>query len=277
MLETRWLGSGDFIAMMDFWSDYLAKEPKGLQQATARWLLGALVTQEDWLEGSVTDSPKLNKSITRLQESILQAAKSQQALLEWFNVHQPDRRWHTDSVSWQPLVDSDDWLGQLASTWNRCETAWQNGSLSQPMLQELLAHRQVAMDRGVGTSPQGGTLRLDRFVDLVQLETQAKDSQQLKRDLQERIAKEPKSLWWVYRSARTMQRSDGLSEDSLGWYRQMANGVKPGSEPWFESRARSIQVLEALGDSVKAKQLRDLVVASFPDLPSKWQSRLGVR
>jgi hypothetical protein len=118
---------------------------------------------------------------------------------------------------------------------------------------------------------------LDRFVDLVQLETQAKDSQQLKRDLQERIAKEPKSLWWVYRSARTMQRSDGLSEDSLGWYRQMANGVKPGSEPWFESRARSIQVLEALGDSVKAKQLRDLVVASFPDLPSKWQSRLGVR
>ncbi|MFN6401949.1 MAG: tetratricopeptide repeat protein [Planctomycetota bacterium] len=287
MLETRWLGSGDFIAMMDFWSDYLAKEPKGLQQATARWLLGALVTQEDWLEGSVTDSPKLNKSITRLQESILQAAKSQepselnssatqQALLEWINVHQPDRRWHRDSDSWQPLVDSDDWLGQLASTWNRCETAWQNGSLSQPMLQELLAQRQLAMDRGVGTSPQG-TLRLDRFVDLAQIEMQAMDSGQLKRDLQERIAKEPKSLWWVYRSARTMQRTDGLSEDSLGWYRQMANGVKPGSEPWLEARARSIQVLESLGDSVKAKQLRDLVVAFFPDLPSKWQSRLGVR
>jgi hypothetical protein len=132
------------------------------------------------------------------------------------------------------------------------------------------------MDRGVGTNPQG-TLRLDRFVDLAQIEMQAMDSGQLKRDLQERIAKEPKSLWWVYRSARTMQRTDGLSEDSLGWYRQMANGVKPGSEPWLEARARSIQGLESLGDSVKAKQLRDLVVAFFPDLPSKWQSRLGVR
>ncbi|MFM8400955.1 MAG: hypothetical protein ACKOAH_24275, partial [Pirellula sp.] len=63
----------------------------------------------------------------------------------------------------------------------------------------------------------------------------------LKRALEARVAKEPKSLWWVYRSARTMQRSKGLSETALGLYRQMATGVQAGSEAWFEARARTVQ------------------------------------
>jgi hypothetical protein len=50
--------------------------------------------------------------------------------------------------------------------------------------------------------------------------------------------------------------------------------VQAGSEPWFEARARIVQVLEAIGESTKAREMRDLVLASYPSLSPEWKSRL---
>ncbi|MFM8400956.1 MAG: hypothetical protein ACKOAH_24280, partial [Pirellula sp.] len=71
-----------------------------------------------------------------------------------------------------------------------------------------------------------------------------------------------------------MQQATGLSETALGLYRQMATGVQAGSEAWFEARARTVQVLEAMGEMAKAKELRELVLASYPSLSPEWKSRL---
>jgi hypothetical protein len=222
--------------------------------------------------------------MNRLQQAILEAAKDSQesaidlagtpeAVLNWMEAHQQDRRWQTNAILWTPRVDSVDSLGQLAVAWDRCETAWQIGSVSPSTLEGLLEHRKRLSDLGPGATTYG-TARLDRFIDLLKIQIQSQDDEQLKQELQKRIAKEPKSLWWVYRSARTLQNAKGLSDLSLGWYRQMAAGVQPGSEPWLEARARSIQILRDQGQTAKADELRDLVIASYPGLPKKWQTRI---
>jgi hypothetical protein len=72
-----------------------------------------------------------------------------------------------------------------------------------------------------------------------------------------------------------MQATSQLREVSLGWYRQMAAGVAAGTEPWLEARARSIEILRALGQESKAVELGQLVLASYPNLSDEWKKRFG--
>jgi hypothetical protein len=72
-----------------------------------------------------------------------------------------------------------------------------------------------------------------------------------------------------------MQQTSQLREVSLGWYRQMASGVVAGTEPWLEARARSVDVLRAIGQESKAVELGHLVLASYPNLSEEWKKRFG--
>jgi hypothetical protein len=72
-----------------------------------------------------------------------------------------------------------------------------------------------------------------------------------------------------------MQQTSQLREVSLGWYRQMASGVVAGTEPWLEARARSVEVLRAIGQESKAVELGQLVLASYPNLSEEWKKRFG--
>jgi hypothetical protein len=289
LLEIQRLSSGELVSLLEFWKEFLHRASSGNTQgierrALGRLLLVRLVTQEDWLERPLQESPLLSKLSTELQEALLQRATSKsetspdqeirpEALSAWFDSLKPDRRWANPSSIETISFEESDLVGRLADSWNRCEDAWQTGRLTPTQLSELEQLRELLMQRlGSRVVIAGG--RLDRFIDLVRLELGSSDSELLKRGLEARIAKDPKSLWWVYRSARTMQRTKGLNEKSLGWYRQMASGVTAGSEPWLEARARTIQVLEAAGEQTKARELSELVLASYPNVSVQWKSRL---
>lgn len=289
LLEIQGLSSGELASLLEFWKEFLQRASSGNTQgierrALGRLLLVRLVTQEDWLERPLQENPLLSKLSTELQEALLQRATSKsekspdqgirpEALSAWFDSLKPDRRWAKPSSIETISFEESDLLGRLADSWNRCEDAWQTGRLTPTQLSELEQLRESLTQRlGSRVVIAGG--RLDRFIDLVRLELGSSDSELLKRGLEARIAKDPKSLWWVYRSARTMQRTKGLNEKSLGWYRQMASGVTAGSEPWLEARARTIQVLEATGEQTKARELSELVLASYPNVPVLWKSRL---
>lgn len=284
LLEANWFPAGDYVACLEFWKEYLSKSPQAESRAIRRWLIAALVTQEDWLEKPLGDQLSMTRASSQLQEALIQTAKlrekegasdklSSETLSAWIQSVSPDRRWSLDIQMEIPESQESDSVGKLADAWNRCETAWQTGSLNRAMLDELEQIAKACKERFGGSATLGGG-RLERFLVLLRAEVDSKDSQELKTRLEKLIAQEPKSLWWVYRSSRVMQRTMGLGQAALGWYRQMANGVKPGSEPWLEARARSIELLKGLGDNEKANQLRDLVLASYPDLPAVWNSRL---
>jgi hypothetical protein len=274
LLESKWLTAGDYVSCLDFWKEYLTKEPSVAKRASKRLLLVKLVSQEDWLERPVQDASALAKSSQELQDTL---SKSDDASnwSAWIRSIGSTRRWSKDVVP-MPSADQADLIGLVADGWNSCEHAWQTGQLKPPMLEDLEQLQKSLADRSAGLKSFADG-RLSRFIDLLRIELGASTAEELKQELEKRISKEPKSLWWVYRSARTMQRSTSLGEAAMGWYRQMAAGVPPGSEPWLEARARTIEVLRGRGEVAKARQLCDLVRAAYPDLSGDWRSRFEDR
>lgn len=289
-LETIWLNSGDFDRCLDFWREYLNKNPQSLARALRRLLLVDLISQEDWLEKSIQDPAVLGKSREKLIEGLREAIGTSQQTGEskleqvdlnaWLEATSSLRRWKQDvpkdriGMFLDKESNGADALGQLADAWHRCEDAWQKGSVDQALIDGLENANQ-------GWTKSGGVRfangRLERSLDLLKIEVGSKTPQELQGKLEQRIAKEPKSLWWVYRAARTMQRTGSLFDPALGWYRQMAAGVVAGSPPWLEARARTIGILQAKGDSAKADELRSLLLASYPNLSEEWKARIAGR
>ena len=84
-----------------------------------------------------------------------------------------------------------------------------------------------------------------------------------------------KSPWWIYRSACVLQTIPNQQEQSIRQFRQLANGFPPGSTPWLESRARTAQTMLQMGKQKEAKDLSDLVFATFPAASQEWKIRFG--
>ena len=95
------------------------------------------------------------------------------------------------------------------------------------------------------------------------------------KDFQAAIAAEPKTPWWSYRTARLFQTLAGQREQAIKLFRQLANGFPAGSEPWLESRARTVQTMRQLGDSKGEKDVTDLVFATYPAAVKEWQPRFA--
>ncbi|HUP80678.1 MAG TPA: hypothetical protein VM260_19165, partial [Pirellula sp.] len=95
------------------------------------------------------------------------------------------------------------------------------------------------------------------------------------KDVQAAIAAEPKTPWWSYRTARLFQTLSGQREPAIKLFRQLANGFPAGSEPWLESRARTVQTMRQLGDSKGEKDVTDLVFATYPAAVKEWQPRFA--
>ena len=91
--------------------------------------------------------------------------------------------------------------------------------------------------------------------------------------IQAAIGLEPRSPWWTYRTARLFQTLGGQREKAIKQFRQLANGYPAGSEPWLESRARTVQTMRQLGDAKGAKDVTDLVFATYPAAAKEWQIR----
>jgi hypothetical protein len=281
MLDIQWLTSGQYIACLEFWKEYLAKDPQVSELALRRWLLVALVTQDDWLEKPSQDPQGVGKAALELKVALLDAQQPAQrmALETWMDTIKPQRRWSVDPVAILQRPAPSDSISQIAEAWNRCEARWQQGTGRAEDIEELEQLRKKLGEFPDGVS-SGFQVRLGRFLEFGRLVLPAgdrteTDEAKLRQKLEARISKEPKSLWWVYRSARAMQRTSQLREVSLGWYRQMASGVAAGTEPWFEARARSVEVLRAVGQESKAVELGQLVLASYPNLSEEWKKRFG--
>lgn len=307
MLDLQWLTSGQYIACLEFWKELLAKDPQRSDVALRRWLLVALVTQDDWLEKPLEDPQGVRKAASELQAALLEskvpaersalaarmdasrmeAARMDAARMDAAN--KPQRRWSLAPVPGLESPTPSDLISQIAEVWNRCEASWQHGGQQGGLrAEDAEAAKDIdqleQLRKQLGELADGGSggfqVRLDRFLEFGRLilppgDRALSDPAKLRQGLEARISKEPKSLWWVYRSARAMQATSQLREASLGWYRQMAAGVAAGTEPWLEARARSIEMLRALGQESKAVELGQLVLASYPNLSDEWKKRFG--
>ncbi len=87
------------------------------------------------------------------------------------------------------------------------------------------------------------------------------------------IASEPTSPWWSYRTARVFQTLSGRREQAIQQFRQLAKGFPAGSEVWMEARARTVQTMRSMGDIKRAKELTEIVFATYPGAVGEWHSR----
>lgn len=91
--------------------------------------------------------------------------------------------------------------------------------------------------------------------------------------IQAAIALENKIPWWTYRSARLFQTLGSQREKAIQQFRHLAKGFPVGSEPWLESRARTVQTMRQMGDAKGSKELTNFVFATFPAAAKEWQAR----
>ena len=93
--------------------------------------------------------------------------------------------------------------------------------------------------------------------------------------IQTAIAAEPKSPWWNYRTARLFQTMKSQNEQAIRQFRQLANGYPAGSEPWLESRARTVQTMSQMGNFADATKVSELVFATYPAASKEWRARFA--
>jgi len=93
--------------------------------------------------------------------------------------------------------------------------------------------------------------------------------------IQAAIAAEPKSPWWNYRSARLFQTMKSQNDQAIRQFRQLASGYPAGSEPWLESRARTVQTMRQMGNAADSKKVSELVFATYPAALKEWRTRFA--
>ena len=119
------------------------------------------------------------------------------------------------------------------------------------------------------------SLQLDRSLQLYRAAIQCWSNEEATgvAAIQAAIALENKTPWWTYRSARLFQTLGSQREKAIQHFRQLAKGFPVGSEPWLESRARTVQTMRQMGDAKGSKELTNFVFATFPAAAKEWQAR----
>lgn len=251
----------------------------------------------------------LLKGVDSLQGQVGEKVPDRQNWLSWFNRLQGARRWVGEQREGSPalveefliqarLAEGADLIGDYALVWNQCEEAWQAAEVGGPIALTLAAvqglekrrlelplagnsdvnERSGANSSGVISS--GVISRVDRALRLYRITvgtggTDGANAGEIERVLKEERAKGPKSLWWLYRSARAVSAFGVLGDQAVGLYRQMGAGVPAGSEAWLEARARTVALLRKQGKVEQAEQLRALIEATVPELSEAWRQRIA--
>lgn len=283
--------------------------------AAKRYLWFALLSQDDWLERPLGDGGKNKTAFGDLERSLLKAVDSlqgqvgkkvpdRQKWLDWLSRLQGARCWIGEEREGSTalveefliqarLAEGVDLIGDYALAWNQCEEAWQTAEVGGPIALNLavvqeLEKRRLEL-RLAGTSDgkvrseansSGVSGRVDRSLRLYRIavgtgRTDSANAGEIERVLKEERAKAPKSLWWLYRSARTVSAFEALGDQAVALYRQMGAGVPAGSEAWLEARARTVVLLRKQGKAEQAEQLRALIEATVPDLSEAWKQRIA--
>lgn len=267
-LEPSPFASSPILPVLPDWQAHLEREYRELDRERYSQTLSLLPRERRWdLKPLPSDAATLSGTIAWLltgPPSKFQDEDSLQALLE----------------PWQ-----NDPLGRIGMLWTALE--WRSSSaLSKPEPPSsdqlrcivLLTRALREATQKPQPYPMGPVIaaRIDRsilFHTMAFPESPAAGSERYALLEKERDSQK-KSAWWLYRAARVLQADPVRRKDAIPWYRQMASGFAAGTEPWLEARARTTQTLRWLGDGAAADQLRDLVLATYPNATIPWKSRL---
>jgi tetratricopeptide (TPR) repeat protein len=310
-VEQEMLSQEDLPAMLDLWRERIRTHPQPeslLLAASLRCLLAHLLTQYDWLEPSVAHAEKTVPARDALHQAMLDVVPPDRRipLQSWLNSLRPYPQWPTDSSSnGSPLspwatdfasaieYDSKDPIGRFAILWYACDRAtstyWlgpdSERGISIQWLAKLLPNLNEMTDgRSENTADISrsavalGSKFLERVARSMEyhricLSVIESDGPAVIAELAKLQSRNKKSLWWLYHTARAMQTLPSHRDSAIALYRQMASGVPGGSDAWLEARARTAQAMRERGDLDSATQLRDLVLATYPDAATVWRGR----
>jgi len=315
-VEQEMLGRDDLPALLNLWHERMKAHPNPeplVQTAASRLLLAHLLTQEDWLEPPFAESSKLDSPRNALRDSLLRSASkgTTDSLKPWLDSLSSKPNWSTISLRdglpltpWTPDVSAvadngtRDPVDRFTLLWHACDRAadayWHGPETERASANQLLAKLLPQLVESIpaktsvpeketkGMSLELGPRIRERILRSIEyyricLGVSTSSDNAVIGELKTRQAKEKKSLWWLYRTARAMQTLEPHRDSAIALYRQMATGVPAGSDVWLEARARTVQTLRARGDNTNANQLRDLVFATYPSAAAEWRSRFDSR
>ncbi len=178
---------------------------------------------------------------------------------------------------------------QIAFSWIRAEVYFQtqirkpeeSQALAQlakevDRLQKLQSQNNQAIGRAIGVRQTDQLKRtLESYSIAIDFWSGEEGRKKATEALLELRRSNPKNAWWFYRSARMLQSSPSQREQAIQLYRSLANGMTAGSDTWLEMRARTAETMRQMGDVISAKDLANLVLATYPTITDEWKRRFA--
>ena len=183
-----------------------------------------------------------------------------------------------------PTINSDTCV-ENALIWARAELVYQQAirkGVAGPIDPELQSQLRLCLDKMKSQQPEMGErqrLQWKRSMGLYEAAIPCWTGEHAKgvAMLETARKQDSKSPWWPYRTARLFQTLDSQREQAIKQFRSLANGFSAGSEAWLEFRARTAQTMRQMGNEQTAKELADLVFATYPGASTEWATRFSGR
>jgi hypothetical protein len=306
-LEEHYLGSDDLVSLNQLWVKRLSANPTPdlFDQAVLRFGFIGLLMQDQWMESKVTQSTRFTPDVqefAKFKSAIEKNAPSEvRSSLATLLVdlsspfYEVAKRGNQATVMNSKLnlpryaaltitgTDTNSQLGSLPAIdllmvrALRCEMAYRHAMLTaRDLIPGALPQLETSLSEV--SSYLGPRLleRLQRNRTIYQIceRAVAKGWSEVQVELTELIRGASKDPWWPYRAARLHLVLGNVNEDfSLLQFRRLAQGLPAGGEAWLEMRSRTVEVLKRMSRADEAKQLSELVIATYPSLPTKWRER----
>ncbi len=306
-LERDCLAHDQVTRWLQFWTTRVTST-QHLEGALPRFMFGYCLLQDRWLETDTSDADAASAlEALRIQLTTIVREPSASEFSKWMTGLSSDLRWivpmkadvpsalslafdlsansaSVDACRERLAVWKSDPLGRLGVLWFACEVRLalamsQKGGQPEALralkpLVELLGDEREGEDK-FPLAP-AIELKLQRTLQLARIVVsgiQSGDTTEAVNSLQRIREEQKRSAWWLYRSARWTQAMGKDPSDALPMYRLLASGYPSGSEAWLEARARTVQTMRWIGDEAEANQLRDLILATYPNSDSVWRER----
>lgn len=255
-------------ALAELRKQIVERTPSNAMPVALAWL-DSIDSCMEWPREQITGIPK-SAGIPELPVSL--------RYLEWGEFMETS----TQPEAWE--------LGlQIAFSWIRAEVYFQMQirkpeelqALAQlakevDRLQKLQSQNNQAIGRAIGVRQIDQLKRtLESYSIAIDFWSGEEGRKKATEALLEQRRSNPKNAWWFYRSARMLQSSPSQREQAIQLYRSLANGMTAGSDAWLEMRARTAETMRQMGDVKSAKDLANLVLATYPTITDEWKRRFA--
>jgi hypothetical protein len=295
-LDEAYLTTDRLASLVSLWSKRLeacSQDLKTFDLTVARYALITLTTQDSWLDRSRypdEDMRHIRPALIELRSKIDGSSCITPKLSKYIDAIETASSWtlHEADIDWES--DTTDPISVLIQKWVRTELSYrrllylrlqgvETNKDQQKWTDDFIDLQEHCSPKKILLRQAIGGRQWDQLSETMQLFTLAQKLLQgdetAVSELGELHKQNIQSPWWPYRTARLLQSFPKYRDQAIQLWRSLSTGFVPGSDPWLEMRARTVQTLRLKGEVESASKLAQLVLATYPAMSTEWKNRFS--